>query len=51
MGDGDAATWLPPNAAYRCTFVSRIVEVKAAWGLWVTQAERDAIAGVLAGCG
>lgn len=50
-GDGDAATWLPPNAAYRCTFVSRIVEVKAAWGLWVTQAEHDAIAGVLAGCG
>ena len=50
-GDGDAATWLPPNAAYRCTFVSRIVEVKAAYGLWVTQAEHDAIAGVLAGCG
>ena len=50
-GDGDAATWLPPNVAYRCTFVSRIVEVKAAWGLWVTQAEHDAIAGVLAGCG
>ena len=50
-GDGDAATWLPPNVAYRCTFVSRIVEVKAAYGLWVTQAEHDAIAGVLAGCG
>ena len=49
-GDGDAATWLPPNKAYRCTFVSRIVEVKAAYRLWVTQAERDAIARVLAGC-
>lgn len=46
-GDSDAASWLPPNAAYRCTFVSRIVDVKAAYGLWVTQAEHDAIARVL----
>jgi hypothetical protein len=50
-GDGDAATWLPPNNAYRCTFVSRIVAVKAAYRLWVTPAERDAIARVLADCG
>jgi hypothetical protein len=50
-GDGDAATWLPPNNAYRCTFVSRIVDVKAGYRLWVTPAERDAIARVLAGCG
>jgi hypothetical protein len=50
-GDGDAATWLPPNNAYRCTFVSRMVDVKAAYRLWVTPAERDAIARVLAGCG
>lgn len=50
-GDGDAATWLPPNNAYRCTFVSRIVDVKATYRLWVTPAERDAIARVLAGCG
>jgi len=50
-GDGNAATWLPPNTAYRCTFVTRIVDVKAAYGLWVTPAEHDAIAGVLAGCG
>jgi hypothetical protein len=49
-GDGDAATWLPPNKAYRCTFVSRIVEVKAAYRLWVTQPERDAIARVLSDC-
>ena len=49
-GDGDAATWLPPNTAYRCAFVSRIVDVKAAYRLWVTPAEHDAIAGVLAGC-
>ena len=46
-GDSDAASWLPPNAAYRCTYVSRIVDVKAAYRLWVTQAEHDAIARVL----
>lgn len=50
-GDGDAATWLPPNRAYRCTFVSRQVQVKAAYGLWVTQAEHDVIAKLLTGCG
>lgn len=49
-GDGDAATWLPPNKAYRCTFVSRIVAVKAAYRLWVTPPERDAIARVLGEC-
>ena len=49
-GDGNAATWLPPNKAYRCTFVSRIVDVKAAYRLWVTPPERDAIARVLQDC-
>ena len=51
-GDSDAASWLPPNSAYRCTFVSRIVEVKANYRLWVTQAEHDSIARVLSSdCG
>ena len=49
-GDGDAATWLPPDAGYRCAYVARQVAVKAAYGLWVTRAERDAIAGVLERC-
>ena len=49
-GDGDAATWLPPNTAYRCAYVTRIVDIKAAYSLWVTPAEHDAIAGVLGGC-
>ena len=49
-GDGDAATWLPPNKAYRYTYVSRQVEVKAVYGLWVTRAEHDAIANLLADC-
>lgn len=48
--DGDAATWLPPNKSYRCDYVARQVAVKAKWGLWVTQAEKDAIAGELAKC-
>lgn len=51
-GDSDAATWLPPNRAYRCAYVSRIVDVKSTYRLWVTQAEHDAIARVLsADCG
>ena len=49
-GDGDAATWLPPNKSYRCTYVARIVDVKAAYGLWVTQAEHDAIVRILNNC-
>jgi len=50
-GDGDAATWLPPNKSYRCPFVTRIVDMKSAYNLWVTQAEHDAIAWVLGDCG
>jgi hypothetical protein len=49
-GDGDAATWLPPSRGYRCAYVARQVAIKAKWGLWVTSAERDAIARVLAAC-
>ena len=49
-GDGDAATWLPPAAGYRCAYVARQVAVKSAHGLWVTPAEHDALAGVLTGC-
>jgi hypothetical protein len=49
-GDGDAATWLPDNRGYRCAYAARQVAVKAAYGLWVTSAERDAIAQVLDGC-
>ena len=49
-GDGDAATWLPPNKAYRCTYVTRQVQVKAKYHLWVTPPERDAIARILTNC-
>jgi hypothetical protein len=49
-GDGDAATWLPPSKAFRCAYVARQVAVKRTYGLWVTQAEHDAIERVLRGC-
>lgn len=49
-GDGDAATWLPPNKIFRCQYVARQVAVKAKYGLWVTQAEHDAISKILANC-
>ena len=50
-GDADAATWLPPNKSYRCTYVVKQISVKAKYHLGVTQAEHDAMARVLAGCG
>ena len=48
--DADAATWLPPAKGFRCEYVARQVGVKARYGLWVTQAEKDAIARVLDTC-
>ncbi|MES9521805.1 HNH endonuclease family protein [Streptomyces capoamus] len=49
-GDGDAATWLPPNKGYRCTYVAAQVAVKKKYGLWVTAAEQAAMKKVLAAC-
>lgn len=49
-GDGDAATWLPPVKSYRCAYVARQVAVKSKYALWVTAAEKTAIAGILASC-
>ncbi|WP_327144643.1 HNH endonuclease family protein [Nocardia sp. NBC_01327] len=49
-GDGDAATWLPPNNAYRCVYVERQIAVKTAYGLWITSGEHDAMDKLLAGC-
>ncbi|MET1033773.1 MAG: HNH endonuclease family protein [Arthrobacter sp.] len=47
-GDGDAATWLPPNKGFRCDYVARQTAVKAKHGLWMTRTEHDAIQRVLA---
>ncbi|MGP6175271.1 GmrSD restriction endonuclease domain-containing protein [Corynebacterium sp. A21] len=49
-GDGDAATWLPPNNAFRCDYVARQIAVKARYHLWVTSAEKDAMARELSTC-
>ena len=48
--DSDAATWLPPDRSYRCAMVARQIAVKAAYLLWVTAAEREAMARVLSSC-
>ncbi len=49
-GDADAASWLPPNKAFRCTYVARQIAVKARYHLAVTAAEKAAMARVLATC-
>ncbi|CAM3557301.1 DUF1524 domain-containing protein [Smaragdicoccus niigatensis] len=49
-GDGDAATWLPPNKSFRCTMVTMQILVKSDYGLSVTQAEHDAMKRVLDDC-
>lgn len=48
--DGDAATWLPPNKAFRCQYVARQIAVKKEYRLWVSQAEKDAMKRVLSVC-
>ncbi|QGN31559.1 DUF1524 domain-containing protein [Microlunatus sp. Gsoil 973] len=49
-GDGDTATWLPPNKSFRCTYVAHQVAVKKKYRLWVTAAERAAMVRVLTAC-
>ena len=48
--DGDAATWLPSNKGFRCQYVQRQIDVKQKYSLWVTTAERDAMARILGTC-
>jgi hypothetical protein len=48
--DGDAATWLPPTKAYRCSYVARQTAVKLKYGLWMTSAEKSAITRVVKSC-
>ncbi|MFW0119143.1 GmrSD restriction endonuclease domain-containing protein [Rothia sp. P5764] len=50
-GDSDAASWLPANKDYRCTYISKQIDIKAKYGLWVKQAEKDAMIQVLEKCG
>lgn len=46
----DASEWLPPNQDFRCEYVARQVAVKAKYELWVTAAEKNAMAEVLERC-
>ena len=48
--DSDAASWLPPNRKYWCSFVARQIAVKHKYKLWVTKAERDSMSRVLKTC-
>ena len=49
-GGSDAATWLPPNKAFRCQYVSRQIAVKLKYSLWQTLAEKQAMIRVLSSC-
>lgn len=49
-GDGDAATWLPPNKAFRCDYVARQTQVKAKYDAWMTKAEHATIEKILTKC-
>lgn len=49
-GDSDAATWLPPNKAFRCQYAKRQVAVKKKYSLWVTAAEKQVLAEILEKC-
>ena len=49
-GAQDPAEWLPPDAGFRCEYVSDWVAIKIRWSLSVDENERQAIAAVLAEC-
>ena len=49
-GDGDTVTWLPSNKPFRCQYVARQIAVKQRYRLWVTEAEKNAMAGILGKC-
>ncbi len=48
--DADAASWLPPNKAFRCEYIARQVTVKKKYLLWVTAAEKQVMNDILQKC-
>jgi hypothetical protein len=48
--DSDAASWLPPNKTFRCTYIAHQIGVKHAYGLWITAAEKAAMQRILTAC-
>ncbi|WP_432980919.1 HNH endonuclease family protein [Dactylosporangium sp. CA-233914] len=49
-GDQDPSTWKPPSHAFWCTYAQDWVTVKTYYKLSVTQAEKTALADMLATC-
>ncbi len=49
-GDGDAATWLPPQKSFRCVYVAQQIAVKAKYSLWIVAPEKAAMSAILAKC-
>ncbi len=48
--DSNAASWLPPVASYRCSYVARQIAVKKKYGLWVVPPEKAAMQRILKTC-
>ena len=46
----DAASWLPVNRAFPCSYVASQVRVKGAYALWITAPEKAAMQRVMKGC-
>ncbi|MEC4016215.1 HNH endonuclease family protein [Streptomyces sp. H27-D2] len=49
-GDKDPAQWMPPRAAYTCTYVRMWVGVKHTYGLTVDSAEKSKLQSLLNSC-
>ncbi|MFJ7627100.1 HNH endonuclease family protein [Streptomyces sp. NPDC097595] len=49
-GDKDPASWMPPRAAYKCTYVRAWIHVKHYYNLSVDSAEKTALQSALSGC-
>jgi Protein of unknown function (DUF1524) len=49
-GDSTAEEWVPPDAAYGCSYAAVVVTVKQKYGLSVTPAEAHALESLLATC-
>lgn len=45
-----ADQWMPPREEYWCAYVSRQIDVKYAWDLTITEAEREAMIRALSTC-
>lgn len=48
--DAGPAEWMPPNAAYHCTYARRFVSIVGTNGLTLDQPDREALARTLATC-